>query len=91
MAVLVDAGVVDTGEALREAAGVGHQEAVNFLLRQMQTRSIDCAAYVNTPDKWCITPLFRAACSGRCSPRLCGCLLTPARTRHRPFDSPAPH
>ena len=51
MGLLTDAGVVDTGEALFNAALQGREEAVKFLLQQREKQSrVERAAYVNARD-----------------------------------------
>eukprot|EP00752_Nemacystus_decipiens_P011677 g10364.t1 len=63
-AMLTEAGVVDDGNALCNAAGCGQAASVQFLLRQReeQRRGRGCAAvdYVNFRDCVGCTPLFRA-------------------------------
>lgn len=62
VALLMDAGVVDLGEALVAAAGCGRTVSVDFLLqrRQRQGSPTDLARYVNSRDVVGFTPLFRA-------------------------------
>lgn len=50
MAILVDAGVVDTGLALCEAAKYGGEPSVKFLLQQQEGKPNGGGAYVNVSD-----------------------------------------
>ncbi len=69
VAVLAEAGAVDTGDALIFVAGTGHEAAVKALLHQQEERgSTGGAAYVNSCDGVGRTALFKAIC--RCSPRV---------------------
>ena len=61
VALLTDDGVVDTGNALCNAAGCSRAAAVQFLLQQQLRRSpAGLAGYVNFRDCVGCTPLFRA-------------------------------
>ena len=61
MTVLMDAGVVDTGTALINAAAKGRELSVKFLLQQeKKKRSDDFPAYVNFRDNCGRTPLLYA-------------------------------
>lgn len=86
MAMLTEAGVVDTGEALAAAASAGREESVKFLLQQHRqrqrrtgrnsTRGAD--AYVNrSRDMLGRTPLRSTIDSGGrlCSPRIVRLLI----------------
>ena len=70
MALLVDAGVVDTGKALNAAVGTGNEDAVKLLLHKNEGNNADGAVCVSTRDRVCATTLLLAACSGRCSSRV---------------------
>ncbi len=76
MTLLIEAGVMDTGVALRAASRSGCEEAVKFLFqqqRQHQQRGKivgEASAYVNTRDDFGQTPLACAIACGRCSPRV---------------------
>ena len=70
MTLLADAGVVDTGEALMDAAKSGHEAGVKLLLVRQERRGVDGAAYVNAPNELGQTSLFFAIGFGRCSPRV---------------------
>ena len=75
MAVLTDAGVVDGGRALMNAAEHGCEKSMKFLLRQ---RKDDEAAYAGIRDGLGITPLLGAfGIRGLCSPspRIVGLLV----------------
>ena len=60
MAVLVDAGVVDTGVALHNAAECRREAAVKFLLqrRELERSPTGLVGYVNWRDSTGATPLF---------------------------------
>lgn len=60
MAVLVDAGVVDTGVALHNAAGCRREAAVKFLLqrRELERSPTGLVGYVNWRDSTGATPLL---------------------------------
>ncbi|CAM9607045.1 unnamed protein product, partial [Ectocarpus fasciculatus] len=59
MAMLVDAGVVDAGEALICAARTGHEASVKFLLeRQGMVNTMGIVDYVNARNSRGVTPLF---------------------------------
>lgn len=59
MAMLLDAGVVDTGEALISAARPVQEASVKFLLeRQGTVNTMGIVDYVNARDSLGITPLF---------------------------------
>lgn len=61
MTVLTDAGVIDTGVALVDAAECGRLAAIKFLLQQQQKRKADTreGAYANATDPYCgTTPLM---------------------------------
>lgn len=63
MSILVDAGVVDTGEALSMAAGYGWEASVKFLLQQRRRwwpTSDGGVGYVNSCDPPGATALFRS-------------------------------
>ena len=60
VAVLTDAGVVDTGEVLVAAAGYGCEASVKFLLRQKEGASSGRAAYVNFRDTFGFSSLLLA-------------------------------
>ena len=62
MATLMDAGVVDTGAALVNAAGWGGEAAVKFLLqrRQLAGSRTGVVEYVNFRDRFGLTALFRS-------------------------------
>ena len=68
MAILADAGAVDTGEALRVAVAAAPESTVAVLLRQRERKSSDVPAYVNSRDRSGRTPLYHAV--GRCCPRI---------------------
>ena len=70
MAVLAEAGVMDVGNALIEAATTGQEEAVQFLLQQNDSNTGGRDAYVNTRDSFGRLPLAHAIGRGRCSPRI---------------------
>lgn len=77
MAALTGAGVVDTGEALVDAAGYGGEASVKFLLqrwwqrRQLSADSSRGDAYVNARDNTGRTPLISGILLCRpCSPRI---------------------
>ena len=69
LAILVAAGVVDSGKALIVAAG-GREDALTILLQQHERTSVNRAAYVNTRDRFGQNSLCHAICVGRCSPRV---------------------
>ena len=74
MALLMDAGVVDSGKALATAALHGREASVKFLLQQM--KGVE-GAYVNSRDDHGKTPLLHAIgfeCSSP-SPRIARLLL----------------
>lgn len=61
MTVLIEAGVVDTGAALRTAASCGREASVKFLLQQQQKRNwigSGEVSYVDVADEHGRTPLF---------------------------------
>ena len=65
MAILIDAGVVDDGEALRKSARRGNEEAVRFLLQQRRQpkktwEASGGVAYVNANHPGSGTPLLCA-------------------------------
>lgn len=70
MAMLTNAGVVDTGEALIHSASLGRELSVKFLLQQHHENNstISLASYVNNPGLLGISPLV-GTFHGRCSPR----------------------
>ena len=78
MAMLTDAGVVDTGKSLINAAGHGNEASVKFLLQQDRNNG-DAVAYVNTCDDNGLTPLYCAVTAfdgnGSLSPRVVRLLL----------------
>lgn len=87
VAILTQAGVVDTDAALLAAARNGGEASVTFLLqhqRQLEGLRSD-GVYVNhsCPETG-ISPLIGAMGYSSCS---CGCSLTLERTVHQPFGS----
>lgn len=60
LVALTDAGVVDTGRVLTNAAEYGREASVKFLLRQQEGETCDGGAYVNSLSRLCPTPLFYA-------------------------------
>lgn len=72
MAILADAGVMDTGTALVTSAKFGREASVKFLLQQRSGENSGGRAYVNTCDKpYGETPLlFAVGYRGCCSPRV---------------------
>lgn len=65
MAVVADAGVVDTGAALIIAADYGKEVSVKFLLRQHGGKTTGEASYVNSRDPFGRTALVAAITCGR--------------------------
>ena len=90
MTMLTDAGVTDTGGALIDAAGIGHEWSVKSLLEQKKRKCANGTAYVNSRDRNGKTRCFLRLTLVVALPGLCGHSLMPARTRHRSFQSPAP-
>lgn len=75
MVVLIDAGVVDTGAALCNAAGSGPETSVTLLLRQERTARSK-RAYINSHDSFGQTPLLKSLQSfPPCSPRVVRMLI----------------
>lgn len=77
MAILTDAGVVDTGLCLANAAGYTREASVKFLLQQAW-RTSDAVGYLNAGDNFGRTPLTSAVlCLETCcpSPRIVWLLL----------------
>lgn len=72
MAVLMGAGVVDTGKSLARAARFGREPSVKYLLQQRNRETTGDDAYVNTRDApYGETPLLLAVgFRGCCSPRI---------------------
>ena len=69
MSVLMDAGVVDTGAALRNAAGRGREAPVKLLLQQQRGKAIRKRAYVNSLDEdGCSALFFTVGFSDFCRP-----------------------
>lgn len=78
LVALTDAGVVDTGRVLTNAAEHGREASVKFLLQQQEGKTCDGGAYVNSLSRFCPTPLFYAmGFSGAPNPRIV-CLLVDA-------------
>ena len=75
MAILVGAGVVDTGAALCMAAKWGGEVSVKFLLRQQEARPIGGEVYTNAGDHVGATPLLNAIAANRCSARVVRMLI----------------
>eukprot|EP00903_Cladosiphon_okamuranus_P016591 g15305.t1 len=65
MAILMDAGVLDSGQALFEAARWGRESAVKVLLQQLQLAGspMDLAGNVNFCDSAGFTALFSSIAS----------------------------
>ncbi len=70
MALLTEAGVVDTGEALHVSARSGQVDAVKLLLRQQRRRPVD-----GTIADTCNMALRCAIGHGECSPRVARLLI----------------
>ena len=98
VAVLTDAGVVDTGKALMSSTTYGREAALKLLLQHQDRNGVDTAAYVNAPDELCQTALLCAVGFGRCSPRVVRLLVDAGadtasvlRTTHTPGGHAVPH
>lgn len=78
MAILVGAGVTDTGEALMVAAELGREASVKFLLQQLEDKPAGLSAYASTRGAYGRTPLISSIDTGvrrLCSPRVTRLLL----------------
>lgn len=77
MAVLTDAGVVDTGSALCGAAGFGNDASVSYLLQREQERTEPREGlYANSLDNLGRSPLVICIATCRqCSPRIARLLI----------------
>lgn len=80
VAVLIDAGVVDTGVALHHACSYGSEAAVKTLVQQRRkvwgTSSVKGPYVGNTFQPWGSAPLISSFFGGeRCSPRIARLLV----------------
>lgn len=88
LAILTDAGVVDTGEALVQAAGFGIEESVKMLLQQQGGKYTGGDAYANVADPCGRTPLLSCILGCLpCSPKVARTLVDAGADTTRVFRS----